>query len=383
MRWHLLFFFFIVSAAFATGVAAVALRNSHPVTLHTSGWYDRAWFDGAYAQAERIAADAPRSLLVAHHLLVADKIAAVFAAAADDSVDTVIVVSPNHFSRGASAAQIARGSWTTPYGTLLSNDDAVTALLAASDTLRHEEDTFAGEHGVSAITPFIARSFPRAKIVAIAVDESLPPSDATALGTLLAATLPNAVLVASVDMSHNLPDAINAYHDDETLRVIENGGCASACDLEVDSNATLRTLFAWNAARGTQAWRLTHHGSALAMGATDDWQQNTSHILGFFTDGVAEHAPFASWFLVADKRFADEAAAAQASPSPWDDVHRLWRGAHTIVTDRASLPDEVARHVPDGVLTAGILHAYDGITVYPITLTSDEGSAAPVADPHP
>lgn len=282
----------LIGASLFTGFFIRKTQHNEPVVkidtprYHT-GWYDAAFYDGAYRASQAEPIEGIVSGLVAHHLLVADKIASVFESMASTEVQTVVIVSPNHFQRGVALAQISQGTWETDYGSVETDVQAVEVLLDAVPFLRHEETAFAGEHGVYGLMPFVARSFPNARVVSIVLQESVSLQDAWILGEGIAQALPNAVLFASVDMTHNRDADFTAQNDARVLGALEQGGwCGYAPCTEtfvIDSNASLRTLFAFNHARGTSAWHLTHHGSSLAMGVTTNPEENTSHILGYFT----------------------------------------------------------------------------------------------------
>lgn len=277
-----------LGAGFLVAPSSVEREDGGGTFAH--GWQPKSQFDQAYDKSSGTPVDGVAAGLVAHHLLVADKIAEVFEDMARDDVTTVVIVSPNHFSVGSSPMQTTVGTYTTPYGDLSIDSDAVTLLRESVPGLAHEEMSFAGEHGIAALTPFVKRSFPNAQLVPIILHESLAADDAFALGAAIARELPNAVLVASVDMVHERDAGYTAYWDEQILRFLADEPSVQRCaaspcafDYPIDSNASLRTLLGFANARGATQWTLTHHGSSLAMGATDDPLENTSHILGYFT----------------------------------------------------------------------------------------------------
>lgn len=293
MRTHAWGLFFVAAlgalgAGFLVAPSSVEREDGGGTFAH--GWQPQSTFDRAYAKAAGAPVDGVAASLVAHHLLVADKIAEVFEDMARDDVATVVIVSPNHFSVGSSPMQTTVGTYTTPYGDLTIDSDAVTLLRENVPGLASEEMSFAGEHGIAALTPFVKRSFPNAQLVPIILDESLADEDAFALGATIARALPDAVLFASVDMVHEEDAEYTAYWDEQIMQLLADEAEAKRCaasqcafDYPIDSNASLRTLLGFTSARGATQWTLTHHGSSLAMGATDDPLENTSHILGYFT----------------------------------------------------------------------------------------------------
>ncbi len=260
--------------------------ESDEVPVYSSGVQTKDFYDLAYETAQGNPVTGAISGLSAHHLIIPDSIAEVFEDLASSEVKTVVLVSPNHFKRGQSVAQVSEGSWTTPYGQVDSDVGAIDELLKTNSTLKHEEVAYGKEHGIYGLTPFVKKSFPNAKIVSIILDDRLSAADAWQLGQEIATKLPNAVLVASVDMTHYREAEYTAANDEKVLKLLADAGMCDdvPCtdELDIDSNSSMRVLFGFNEVHGTQRWQLTHHGSSLAMGATTDWHDNTSHILGYF-----------------------------------------------------------------------------------------------------
>ena len=280
---------FIILALFVIGFA-IGSRGSvdRPVQpIYGSGNHEKDFYDQAYERGEGEPVKAVTSAVVAHHLLIADKMAELFEDIGNEKTKTVIVVGPNHFSVGVSPAQITFGNYETVYGVVENNVDGDEKLLAASSILKHEEKAFSNEHSIYTLTPFIKRSFPNAKIIPIIVHNKLSAADAWKLGSTIAKTFPDAVLIASVDMTHYHDQAFTDQNDAVILDRIEHGwkcnGLPCTDDVEIDSNASMRILSAFNEARQSTAWHLTDHDSSMLIGATTNPADNTSHILGYFT----------------------------------------------------------------------------------------------------
>ena len=256
--------------------------------VFSSGWQPKSFFDLAYEQKEPLpeGEDIPQSAVVAHHLLVASHIAEVVERFRKNPPSTIVLLSPNHFSAGRSAMQISFGAWETPYGRVATDVSRAKELLEQVPGLAHEEETFVKEHGIAAITPFLARSLPQTPMVALVLDESADPAALAQLGEAIA-NMPGAVLIASVDMAHYKGEEETAKIDRDVLRRLEtNGTCSDrACTerLDIDSNASLTVLAAFNAVRGSTTFHLLSHTSSLGLGATADPTQNTSHLQGFYS----------------------------------------------------------------------------------------------------
>jgi len=302
--------------------------------IYSSGMYDQEFFEKAYEKVGKVDHDRKAdSAIIAHHLLVADKMAQAFETVGQRGVETVVVLSPNHFSSGRSAAQISQGNWNTPYGILQSDHNVINDLLEASPILTNEEVTFENEHGIAALTPFIKKSFPNAKIVPIVLHESLSYDQARELGQLIASELPNSFVVGSLDMSHYLPEYVSVFHDAVSESVIAQGGC-DLCELEVDSNSVLQTLWQINLERETQEWHKLYRGSAVAMGATDDYQDNTSHLIGYFNNGDPLGRAATSFTFIGDimlSRYVSDLMAVQGTDYPWELMDRFLSGIDLVV----------------------------------------------------
>jgi len=329
-----------------TILPSLVLQDDSP--LYSSGLQDREFYKSAYTSAEDNKAsatpsisplengedaDQTQSALIAHHLLVADKIAETFQTIGNHDVQTIVLISPNHFSVGRSFAQVSLGNWQTPYGILETDEGAVAELLDQDTVLRQEEDAFANEHGIASLTPFIKKSFPNAKLVPIVVHDNLTLEQATTLGTTIAQTLPNALLIGSADMSHYLPEYVAAFHDEVALTALAHGDCRG-CELETDSNALLRILFAFNKERGSQVWHPLYRGSSILMGAASNPEDNTSHILGYFTNGPSENGTFMSLTMIGDimlDRSVRTEMEEHGYDYPWQNMERFLSGTHAVI----------------------------------------------------
>ncbi|MBI5794587.1 AmmeMemoRadiSam system protein B [Candidatus Uhrbacteria bacterium] len=300
--------------------------GSDPVFSY--GYAAMSLYERANETASEVERTGAGSAIVAHHLLVADKIAQVFAALGNGKEKIVVILSPNHFSAGRSALQTTYGSWTTPFGDVEVDSQSVDALTAAVPDLSIEPETFRDEHGVSAITPFVKTWFPNAKLVPLVIHDKATDEEVAALASTIQDELPWAIVIASIDMSHYLPRHIQEYHDAVTMRSIAQG--SADFDLEIDANDVLQTLFEVNRLRGDRQWVQTHHGNSLAMGATSDWRENTSHVLGYFLEGDSTHDPFVSLQFVGDvmlDRGVRIKIEEQGADYPWENVTRYLQGS--------------------------------------------------------
>ncbi len=308
------------------------------VPIYSSGPQDAAYYDHAYDSALSWEHLEATSAVSPHHLLVDWKIASLFKALGNDQTPTVVLISPNHFSAGQSDAQISLATWNTPYGKLASDRDLIEKFVSQVPFLKNEEDTFLKEHGIFNLTPFVKRSFPNAKVISLALKESLSLAEAQTLGTAIAKIAPQAMVIASVDMSHYLPETVALYHDAVTQHALAAGNCVGkSCGLtlEMDCNSCLNVLFALNKARGSQQWTKIDRDSSMSLIPATPWHENTSHIYGAFTQGQPDATPFAALHFVGDimldrgvRKLID---AAGDVDYPWKQIGRYLSGSHLVI----------------------------------------------------
>lgn len=270
-----------------------------------------------------------QSGIVSHHLLVADKIAQTIGSLGTGKEKTVVVLSPNHFSLGNAVFQTTDGNWKTTFGDLMTDYKEIDSLIQTVPTMRNESFTFEKEHGVSAIAPFIRFSFPKAHIVPIAIHKTASVQQDVDLAKAIYELFPDAIIISSIDMSHGQPEYVRVVHDQLVQDVLLSGTCSGMCNLEIDSNDALAVLLEINRLKGNQEWNLVHEGSSLEMGATSVAEENTSHILGYFTKGQSTNKKTTSLLFVGDvmlDRGIRWQINQKGSSYPWEVIKTALRG---------------------------------------------------------
>jgi AmmeMemoRadiSam system protein B len=181
-------------------------------------------------------------LTVPHHLLAVDLLADAFARLDGQDYHRVIILCPDHFRRAKAPFAVAGRDFQSCLGTVAVDAEAVERLRACP--LVEVSELFAKEHGIQALTPFLARRFPQAKLVAVAIRRNTTPGQWDTLGAALAPLLDDkTLLIESTDFSHYLPPAAATRLDQQTLRLLADPDPAKLAALKqprhVDSRGAL------------------------------------------------------------------------------------------------------------------------------------------------
>jgi poly-gamma-glutamate synthesis protein (capsule biosynthesis protein) len=204
------------------------------------------------------------------------------AASADPSV--IVVIGPNHENAGDGQVQTTHGVWSSPFGSVGTDDELVerlVALRAASD----EPGSFVNEHAIGTHIPYLTRLFPGTPMIPMIAKSTADADAAAAFVSDLEAVLPaDALMVASVDFSHYLPKVVTAQKDEETIghadarrfREIERLGSD-----HLDSPFALITYLDWSDRHGDETNFVWHGFSHDILG--DPYAPGTSYLVYFST----------------------------------------------------------------------------------------------------
>ena len=139
------------------------------------------------------------------------------------SYERIILLSPDHFRRSRLPFATTRGTFETVFGDVACDETAVGSLLAACPKVE-ESALFAKEHGVHAVLPFVAKFFPTAKIVPVALRIDSKREDWLALADALAPLVDSKTLIVqSTDFSHYLSLGEARRHDQQTMNTLALG----------------------------------------------------------------------------------------------------------------------------------------------------------------
>jgi MEMO1 family protein len=120
--------------------------------------------------------------------------------------DCVVVMGPNHTGRGTPVSLRTGGDWELPGGRMAIDAGVCEQLLSACDFVREDARAHEWEHSVEVELPFLLARNPNARLIPLVLSR-LDFDECQTLGRALAKILPtDALVVASSDLNHYLPD---------------------------------------------------------------------------------------------------------------------------------------------------------------------------------
>lgn len=277
-------------------VCALALFSSCVTRVWGTYPGDRVMWDDLHAHAERLTLPArPVAVVAPHHLIDAVELAGFWSELAKPKPPVVVIIAPDHYARGAGVTVGRRVRFETVYGPLDVDPELSRALGGAT-----RDEAFDGEHSIHVHAPFVRRALPGARFVPIIVQWAAPRAELEALAQRLDAALPaDALVVASVDFSHYLPEPWATFHDESAWSTITGFHLDELFLREVDSPESLYVAMRFAQLRGAQtATRVLHTNSQRRREALV--LDSTSHQYFTFTPGPVVPHPSISVTITPD-----------------------------------------------------------------------------------
>lgn len=270
-------------------------------------------------------------MIVPHHLMAKQAIEETFSEVVSkelgDPVSRVVIVSPNHFNRGNGWAVSSKREWKTDEGVVQADEKFIDSL---GGDVFVRDDVLDLEHGVYGIAPFIARHFPEAKIVPLAIYDGIPEAKIDVLLGHLMRDTTGTLLILSADFSHYLDKNLSRLHDEKTLQVIQNFEYKSVHTVDIDCAPGLALVLRYADHIGVKDFHLVRHSSSSTITGKNMIGQETSHIAGYFSQNTInekknEHSIFL--LFAGDAMFdRDVRGIAQKNGVDWitEDIRRVF-----------------------------------------------------------
>ena len=140
---------------------------------------------------------------------------AYFRLAQEPAPDVVVIIGPSHQAWSSPIAMMDKGEWETPLGRVKIDEKLAEKIFKASGLIDIDEDAHRSEHSIEVQLPFLQYIYGSGfKFIPICMgiqDLELSRKLGADLGTGLKDV--NAVLIASSDLSHYVPQATAAELD--------------------------------------------------------------------------------------------------------------------------------------------------------------------------
>jgi AmmeMemoRadiSam system protein B len=165
-----------------------------------------------------------------------------FAAAARPDVEDVILIGPSHVEALDFTAVFDGDGFATPLGTVHVDTGLAHSIATHGDAIRmsargHAFASGRGEHAIEVMLPFIQRTMPHARIVAITMGSQTPAACDALAAALHAHVAPTrSLLVASSDLSHFHPYDEAVRLDERFCELVESGDAGVLLEQLADGN---------------------------------------------------------------------------------------------------------------------------------------------------
>ena len=312
--------------------------------------------------------------IVSHHLLTADDMGKFFAEFTDQSVSTIVMIGPNHFSIDEPRIAVSRQAYETPWGEVLPDLTVIDDLIKTG-IMTHNENPFIYEHSISAVVPFVAHYLPDTKLVSIILRSESDPWQLDQLVEELLEILPkDSIVVASVDFSHHLNRLGSSFHDVASRSAIRSFDLERVLNLEIDSPPSIYTLLSYLELKRSGKMSLLNTNSTQYTG-NEASEDVTSYLFSHFTTGDIEPESIATTLHFGDMMFDREVRTLlEKDGDPFEFIKgvegNFMRGVDAII---GNLEGPITKHTPCQekevvfrfpVETARFLgHYLDGVTL--------------------
>lgn len=193
--------------------------------------------------------------ITSHHLLAGEYIAFFFKALKklQPDIENIILVGPNHESRGRALLAVSERVWKTPFGELYPATQLINKMRKVS-VAEIDEEAFYWEHAIGAIVPFVKYYFPQSKILPMVTNFTLPFDRAVQAGKALAALAGEKdLIILSADFVHNkeikLAQNIDRQSSRRLIHFKQNIRIDSLNKIEMDCRNGLALFFQYLVSR--------------------------------------------------------------------------------------------------------------------------------------
>lgn len=251
-------------------------------TYHSSYRSDPELYSRIYSavQDDKALAGAAYGGIVPHHFLAASLIAKFYKKMeAQEEIQTVILVGPNHFKVGFGEALVSEAYWQTPFGDVDPDTEMINDLVQAG-LVKVDENPFIIEHSISTHMPFIRHTFPEAKVVPLILKEDIGYDRLDRIaGEIYEKSGGKVLMISSVDFSHYQSRNGAEVQDAESVAAITSFRMEDISQIDVDSPASIYLLLRFLQRSGAQKSLFAERSNSAIL---SDQEGADSDTVGYF-----------------------------------------------------------------------------------------------------
>jgi AmmeMemoRadiSam system protein B len=223
--------------------------------------------------------------VVSHHLLASIDIAKFYTSLANQEINRVILIGPNHEGQGEENIAVSNLKFSTPWGNLEPDKSSIKNLIM-SGAVKIDEDAFVGEHSISVEVPYVKYYLHKASLVPIVIKRNASQEDLLRLvNSLLEISDGKTVIIASVDFSHHTDKLTAELNDKKSLQVISSFDLRNLSGLNIDSPNTIYVLLKY--LEGKDARRINYwQQNAADILNSPNYEDVTSYLFAFFRKSI-------------------------------------------------------------------------------------------------
>lgn len=223
------------------------------------------------------------AVISSHHLLAKDLIAETFSKIDDKQIEQVLIVSPDHFKQIKDTnclIMTANVGWKTETEVINPGSEIITKWMEGKDWC-NDINSFRGEHGITALVPFIRHYFPRATIVPMILRQNNNLEFFNHLGEKMAKEVSKdkTLVVVSSDFCHYMANNKAKENDKISLKVLENKEVDEINLVNNDCHECLAFLFGY--LDKEDQFKLIKNSNSFEISGEDP-EYVTSYINGYY-----------------------------------------------------------------------------------------------------
>jgi MEMO1 family protein len=136
------------------------------------------------------------------------------------TVESIVILGPNHTGLGSGVSAMTEGEWTTPLGEAPIDEELAREIVDGSDIIDVDDEAHRYEHSIEVQIPFLQFIYPRRfKFVPICMMlQDLQTSIEVGTAVRKAAERHGALIIASSDWTHYEPQEIATPKDKQAIQ---------------------------------------------------------------------------------------------------------------------------------------------------------------------